>query len=277
MIVSVCMITYGQDKYIRQSIKGILMQKVGFDIELIIADDCSTDKTQEIVQDIIRNHPNGQWIKYTRHSQNKGMLDNLIWALGQCRGKYIALCEGDDYWIDQNKLQHQVAILEANKNCSFCFHRALRIFDTSRPYEIYPDLENNIIDSEQLFGLYTIPMASVVFRSKINFWFPANHIQPDFLLLCKLMSNGDAYFLPEVMSVYRKHANGISYNNQSYNYLKRRVECLHIEVKSTEFTPDVRRQIKRIFKSHTKQLISKYSDQFSFVSLLKYRYWLLSI
>ena len=114
-IVSVVMITYNHEKYIQQAVEGVLMQQTDFPIELIIADDASPDQTEKIVTTIKKKHPNGNWIKYTRHLQNKGMTENFMWALGQAQGKYIALCEGDDYWTDPYKLQKQVDFLEANE------------------------------------------------------------------------------------------------------------------------------------------------------------------
>jgi glycosyltransferase involved in cell wall biosynthesis len=276
-MISVCMITYKQAKFIKDAVQGVLMQKKEFDIELIIADDCSPDETEKIVAEIIKSHPNGHWIKYTRHNQNKGMMNNFIWALQQCKGDYIALCEGDDYWIDKEKLKKQVNILNTNGSCSFTFHQAIRIFDVQRQYEIYPIFKNHIMDSVSFFKFSTIPMASVLFRNKFSFNCPNSHIQPDFLLLCKLMSIGNAYFLPEVMSVYRKHVNGISYNNQSFNYLKRRVSCLSVESKAKEFTPEVRKEIKRMFRSHAKQLTSNYRKRLTFLSVLKYKYQILTV
>ena len=115
-LVSVVMITYNHEKYIQQAIEGVLMQKINFHIELIIADDTSPDQTENIVKKIIVEHPNGHWIKYTKHKFNKGVSKNFTWALKQAKGKYIALCEGDDYWTDPLKLQKQVDFLEENEN-----------------------------------------------------------------------------------------------------------------------------------------------------------------
>lgn len=278
-LVSITCIAYNHEKFIAKAIEGFLMQETNFPFEIIIHDDASTDNTQGIIKEYAEKYPN--LIRTILQTENywlgKGIsaTTTIVWP--SCKGKYIAWCEGDDYWIDANKLQNQTGILESNENISFCFHRALRIFDICRPYEIYPDLQTGFVNSSQLFGLPTIPMVSVVFRNKIDFEFLGNDVQTDFLLLCKLMSNGLGYFLPDVMSVYRKHVDGISYNNQSYNYLKRRVECLHIEAKSTEFTTDVRKEIKRIFKDHTKRLIANYRSELPVLSLLKYRYWLLMV
>ena len=80
------------------------MQLVHFGVELIIADDCSTDKTERIVEEISKNHPKGNWIKHTQHKENKGIIANSIWSFEQAKGKYAAICEGDDYWTDTLKL-----------------------------------------------------------------------------------------------------------------------------------------------------------------------------
>ena len=114
--VSVCMITYGHEKFIEEAINGVLMQECDFVVELIIANDCSPDKTDAVIQNILCNHPRASWIKYIKHDKNLGMMPNFIFAMQECKGKYIALCEGDDYWTDPSKLQKQVDFLEANSD-----------------------------------------------------------------------------------------------------------------------------------------------------------------
>jgi glycosyltransferase involved in cell wall biosynthesis len=110
------MITYGHERFIQKSIEGVLMQKCNFDIELIISNDCSPDSTDDIVNEIINSHENKSWIKYTRHSTNMGAAGNSIWTLKQAKGKYVAICDGDDYWTDPLKLQKQVDIFEKDKS-----------------------------------------------------------------------------------------------------------------------------------------------------------------
>ena len=114
-LVSIVIITYGHEAFIKQAIEGVLMQECDFEVELIIANDCSPDNTDFVVKEILDNHPRAHWIKYTKHKANKGMMSNFIWALDQCQCKYIALCEGDDYWTDPLKLQKQVDFLEKNE------------------------------------------------------------------------------------------------------------------------------------------------------------------
>ncbi len=111
-LVSVCMITYNHENLIKDAIEGILMQKTSFPIELIIGEDCSTDNTRKIVEDYEEKYPEIIFAQYSE--KNLGMINNFLKVLQAARGKYIALCEGDDYWIDPLKLQKQVDFLEAN-------------------------------------------------------------------------------------------------------------------------------------------------------------------
>ena len=130
MAVSVVMVTYGHEQFIKQSIEGVLMQDCDFDIELILANDCSPDLTDEVVRGILENHPKSNWIKYTKHPKNIGMISNFMWAASQATAKYIALCDGDDYWTDPLKLQKQVDFLEANEDYAICFHDVLEFIKT---------------------------------------------------------------------------------------------------------------------------------------------------
>jgi glycosyltransferase involved in cell wall biosynthesis len=120
--VSVVMITYGHESFIEKAVEGVLMQKCDFEVELIIADDCSPDNTQAIVKNIIKKHPKSCWIKYTRHQKNKGVQSNFLWSLRKSLGKYIAICEGDDYWTDPLKLQKQVNFMDANQDTVLTYH-----------------------------------------------------------------------------------------------------------------------------------------------------------
>lgn len=112
--VSVIMLTYKHESFIAEAIESILMQEVDFEIELIIADDCSPDSTKNIVQHYIEKHPKGSWIKYFRHEKNIGMMPNFLFALNETKGEFVALCEGDDSWNDCKKLKKQVDFLINN-------------------------------------------------------------------------------------------------------------------------------------------------------------------
>ncbi len=122
--VSVVMITYGHERFIAQAIEGVLMQVCNFSVELIIANDNSPDKTDDIIQSFLANRtiPPHITIHYTKHSTNLGMMPNFIWALKRAKGQYIALCEGDDYWTKANKLQIQVDFMESHPDYIMCCH-----------------------------------------------------------------------------------------------------------------------------------------------------------
>lgn len=121
--VSVVIITYGHANFITQTLDGVLMQVYSGEIEVIIADDNSPDDTREVISSYLalKNSHSNFTIKYTKHKTNKGAIDNFSWALAQTSGKYVALCEGDDYWIDPLKLHKQVYFLENNIEYSLCF------------------------------------------------------------------------------------------------------------------------------------------------------------
>ena len=120
-LVSVCMITYGHEKYVRQSIESILMQKTDFDFELIISNDCSPDNTDQVIKDMINHHKRSKLIKYVNQEENLGMYDNFMFTINSAKSKYIAFCEGDDYWTDPMKLQKQVDFLESHPEFEVCF------------------------------------------------------------------------------------------------------------------------------------------------------------
>jgi glycosyltransferase involved in cell wall biosynthesis len=116
--VSVCMMTYNHERFIAQAIESVLEQKTSFDLELVIGEDCSTDGTRKIVAEYARKYP--EKIKAMFRETNLGMTANGIQTLRECRGRYIALLEGDDYWTDPLKLQKQVDFLDVHPTCTAC-------------------------------------------------------------------------------------------------------------------------------------------------------------
>ncbi len=127
-LVSVCTLTYNQERFVKQTIESLLMQQTNFPYEVVISDDGSTDQTVSIIKEIINTHPHGHLIKFLEHD-NMGVLPNYIYTFKHCKGRYLAFCEGDDYWTDKNKLQTQVHFLENNPDFSICFHQVRKIQD----------------------------------------------------------------------------------------------------------------------------------------------------
>ena len=120
-LVSIVTITYNHEPYIRKCIEGVLMQQINFPIEFIIAEDCSTDGTLAICKEYAEKYP--ELIRLITSENNVGAIANERRAMKAAKGKYIAFCEGDDYWTDSLKLQKQVDFLEKNLEYSVCFHR----------------------------------------------------------------------------------------------------------------------------------------------------------
>lgn len=111
-LVSVCMCTFNHEAYITEAIESILMQKTDFSIELLIGEDCSTDNTREIVNKFVRTYP--ETIIPVFPQNNLGSTQNFLSLVQKARGKYIAICDGDDYWIDLLKIQRETDFLENN-------------------------------------------------------------------------------------------------------------------------------------------------------------------
>jgi len=269
------MITYGHEKFIEQAVNGVLMQKCDFKFELVLGNDASPDKTDIIVEKILQNHPQAGRIKYLRHGKNIGMSSNFLTTLQRCSGKYIALCDGDDYWTDPTKLQRQVDFMEDNRECSFCFHKASKILGIDEKHSgVYPEkFTVSVIDATQFFQITTIPTASVVYRNEIVFP-KLLHSHPDFLLYCTLLSKGLAGFVDRNMSVYRLHEGGVSSRYGSKNYMQNRIAELLIEKDYSAFTIVVRQQIKMILTDHILFFISdnrktlRFSEKINYIKIL---------
>jgi glycosyltransferase involved in cell wall biosynthesis len=168
--VSVCMITYNHAKYIRKAIQGVLKQKVDFPLELIIADDCSTDDTVNIIESEISNNTSFVRIKLNRNHSNLGVNRNFTEALYACHGEYIAICEGDDYWVDENKLQIQFGFLESHSNFVMSFHNS-KIEKNDLILEetiLNKSTKRDLIYEDLVYGFYTIPTLTVFFRNIIK-------------------------------------------------------------------------------------------------------------
>lgn len=228
--VSVIMITYGHEKYIEEAIESVLMQECDFEVELIVANDCSPDGTDFVVNNIIQNHSKSSWIKYTKHPQNKGMIPNFTWAVKQCKGKYIAICEGDDYWTDPLKLQKQIDFLEANLEFTFCVHRYKLFIENDKKFEekIYPihygrykRLEHGIEIEKGVFAKdwFTQPLTAVIAREELKEVLKMQehfHYFRDYHIFYFLMQRGKGICLEKVAGVYRINDGGIASSKTSY-------------------------------------------------------------
>ncbi|CAH0334883.1 hypothetical protein FVB9288_00498 [Flavobacterium sp. CECT 9288] len=212
-MVSVCMITYGHEMFIRQAIEGVLMQQCAFEVEFIISNDCSPDGTDEVIRNTINTHSNGSWANYIKHENNLGMIPNFLHTLQKAQGKYIALCEGDDYWTDPLKLQKQVDFLEENEEYSIHSGKAEIIKDGVIEELIGDPLAKQDYILSDFFTQNNLISCTVLFRntSLLQKYFK-NIVFGDWMLYVQVISqntNTMAYVSSDIFANYRLHQGGI--------------------------------------------------------------------
>ena len=218
ILVSIHCMTYNHINYIRQCLDGFVMQKTNFRFVAYIGDDCSTDGTDEIIREYERKYPN--IIKGIYHSKNIGCTKNFFDISNMFKSKYVAICEGDDYWTDEYKLQKQVDFMEANPDYTICFHNVKRIFETGiKEDDIFPT--QKMIDAgftfENLLKYNFIQTNSVMYRwnaiDDVGAKFPSDILPGDWYLHLMFAKEGKIKFLEDTMSVYRVNANGVWYDS----------------------------------------------------------------
>lgn len=209
-VVSICIITYNHEQYLRQALDSFLSQQTDFHYEIVIGEDSSPDATRLICEEYAQRFPGK--INLLPSDRRYGMMGNFIRTLEACKGEFVAMCEGDDYWIDNTKLQKQVDFLKANKEFSICFHHA-RLQYQEGLLHTYPDINKN---TPAVTGLHDIMLGNYIhtptcmFRKNIDKfpeWF-INVFPGDWPLHIMNAYYGKIYFMPEEMSVYRIHSGG---------------------------------------------------------------------
>ena len=202
--VSICMISYNHEHYIREAINGVLMQRCNFLFELVIGEDCSLDNTRSICEKFARQNKN---INLLPSNKNLGVLPNFNRTLSACSGKYIALCEGDDYWTDPYKLQKQVDFMETNPDYSLICSNYYKKRDSKK---ISVTIPSKIDYTNLLVGSNKIPTLSTLFRNN-HYISYNNDINPldknwkagDYPLWLYLSTKGRIKVLDDFTGVYR--------------------------------------------------------------------------
>jgi glycosyltransferase involved in cell wall biosynthesis len=207
-LLSVCLITYNHGNYIREALDGILMQRVNFPLEIIIADDCSKDDTRSIIQEYVDAQPD--LFKLVFQKKNVGPARNWMDLLSASNAKYIAYMEGDDYWTDATKLQKQVDFLENNPDYALCFHRSKVFQDgmlqTDPLEERYNRITQRPVSKVDLLQQSNfIQSHSVVFRNVVKEFPVEFNYSPagDLLFYILVAEHGYIHRFDDVMGVYR--------------------------------------------------------------------------
>lgn len=206
--VSVVISTYNQEDLIGQAVGSAIEQAVDFELEILVGDDCSTDSTRLIVEELAGRHP--ETIKLLKADSNMGSQRNFTRLINACSGEYVALLDGDDFWTGTDKLAKQVAYMEANPGCAISYHNVSFLHDdpsvVPAAYKTpYPGVSS--ID-DLLLGNY-IHSCSVMYRRsflpRLPDWF-ADAGFGDYPLLILVAKNGWIGHLDEVLGTYRVHA-----------------------------------------------------------------------
>ena len=212
--VSICCAAYNHENYIRQTLDGFLMQKTNFPFEIIINDDASTDKTADIIREYEKKYPD--IIKPLYQTENQYSKREIVrsFLYSRANGEYIAMCEGDDFWTDPEKLQKQVDFLDSHPEYSACVHKYFTVGEDGEPtylktfgdYEkggryTIKDLENGELPSQ----LASLVFRNIIFDEKKKYpvSFDKPKIAGDVKLFLYLLNFGDIWRMDETMSAYR--------------------------------------------------------------------------
>lgn len=215
--VSVCMIAYQHEAYIRQAIESVLAQDVDFDIELVIGDDYSKDNTIRICEELAARDAR---VRLLPQERNLGVMLNTIRTLQACNGEYIAICEGDDYWTDPLKLRKQIEFLDRHPDYAGAAHQSQVIID-DLPVRVFKEGVPSTLGTADLLGGRLFHTASVIFRKAVVDLFCG---APP-VLACDRLINfcisflGKIHYSDEIMCVYRLHGAGMS-SNATFEQMK---------------------------------------------------------
>jgi len=213
MKVSVLVMTYNHEKFIAQALESVAMQETDFEYEILISEDCSTDRTRQIVLDFQRAHP--EQVRLLLSEQNIHSNEIVVRGIRAARGQYIAMLDGDDYWTSARKLQKQVDFLDRHPECALCFHNA-RIFheaDNRAGREWTPPGQKEFSTLEDIWMGNFVATCSTMFRrgliGEIPEWYNDFFPITDWPLHILNAEHGNIGYIDEVMGVYRYHPGGL--------------------------------------------------------------------
>ncbi len=232
--VSVLMITYNHEKFISEAIEGVIMQQTDFDFQLVICDDFSKDNTPNICKEYKEKYPSKITLQLNEKNMGGNGMPNLINGYQYCmESKYLAICEGDDYWTSPHKLQKQVDFLENNPDFVICFHNSeVKSFEGNHPsYFLNNNIEKDVFTLDDLIGddeIWFMATASILYSraalGEMPEWLKCS-LSGDIPMHILAARHGKIKYLDEVMSVYRKNMGGASFtdNKKDEVFLRNRI------------------------------------------------------
>ncbi len=209
-LLSIICPAYNQEKFIAETLEGFVMQKTSFPFEIIVHDDASTDYTANIIKEYEIKFPHLFANIYQKENQFSKSLGNVTKIMFlAARGKYIAMCDGDDYWTNPNKLQKQVDFLDRNPSYALCFHQTKTLYENGQEHLYNNFADDTSFDFIDLIQRPFISTVSCVFRNQHHLPVWLEEIAGDWPLFLHVASQGKIYYMNECMAVYRRHTGGI--------------------------------------------------------------------
>lgn len=223
-VLSVCVPAYQHEEFIAECLDSILIQKTNFPFEILIGEDESSDNTRDICKEYAKKHTDKIRL-FLRDRKTSQLYDehgkllyrfNVKWLRKSARGTYLSLCEGDDYWTNENKLQKQVDFLETHPGYSMCFHNAKVIYTFKPETHLFSNIQEGEYTGVDIYENRLIPTASVVFVKACienkDYVFNGNFFFGDLILYLTLAESGKLWYFDDVWSVYRKHEGGMMHD-----------------------------------------------------------------
>ena len=221
--VAIDCLVYNHEPYLRDCLEGFVMQQTDFPFVAIVHDDASTDHSAEIIREYAAKYPDIIHPIYETENQWRkadGSLTKIMDAAIDATGaKYVAICEGDDYWTDPLKLQKQVDFLEEHSDYSMCFSNVEVKSHNPHDSRMYEHLQSKEYSAIEILERWTIPTCSVMFRNKYKIAQHNNIIAGDIFLFLQLAEYGKIFCINEKMACYRRHEGGVSWIHDNPNAL----------------------------------------------------------
>lgn len=262
MDVSIAMITYNHEEFIAKAIDSILMQNTNFDYEIVIGEDCSTDNSRNIIVEYQKKYPDK--IRLLLNEKNLGAFNNAKQTFESCKGRYVAVLEGDDYWVSPDKLQKQVDFLENHPECVICFHNATVIYQDGcrNPVICCSPTQKEISSGTDLLVLGNfMPTCTKMYRNvllgEVPEWVSALKMG-DWPIDILIAQHGKLGYIDEIMSVYVVHGGGL-WSTKGWQY-QATAEIEMFEALNKHLGPEYKRIIRRILCWRYFSISEKYEN-----------------
>ncbi|MET3114435.1 glycosyltransferase involved in cell wall biosynthesis [Pedobacter sp. CG_S7] len=255
IIVSICCITYNHEQYISQTLDGFLMQKTNFNVEILIGEDCSTDTTKSIIEDYCNKYPGK--IKLITYEKNIGSIRNHNNIMKLASGKYIAMCDGDDFWTHPLKLQKQVDFLEQNHEYVICCHYTKVIDEKDQvvylnldPVKLEYDYADVLLGKKEETRLCSLVVRNLKEIREINskvWYLKVYGADKIFKIYAVASTNKKMYVLPEVMGCYRLHSGGVWSMIDTKLRKSRMISDFNLVIRNFNYSNTLKRSLLKIY------------------------------